>query len=302
MRHVTRLCIGAAAALTISVAAQAADLSAPVSKKPALNWTGWYAGVSAGYGWSNSHVDPTGSTVFCIDANIGGSRCTPAPPFVGPNSLSVAQAGAIPPSLLTHPAGAMLGGHAGYNYQAGSALYGVETDISWTNIDGSNTQSGAGPVFPLVGFGNSVNAQALAEQKLRYFGTLRGRAGYLPADSLLLFVTGGLAYGQLKSSTTLTEALSTGTCACGPITPALGSVSTTRAGWTVGFGAEFILPQQQHWSFKAEYLYFDLGNVSYQSALTLADTAGRPVTAVAVSSSATLTGSIFRAGFNYLFN
>jgi outer membrane immunogenic protein len=200
----------------------------------------------------------------------------------------------------------MLGGHVGYDYQAGSVVYGVETDFSWTNINGSNTQSGSAAVFPgLAGFGvlPVIGGQASAEQHLRYFGTLRGRLGYLPADSLLLFVTGGLAYGQVKSTTAVGESISDpfGFCFCGPIAPALASTTTTRAGWTVGFGAEFILPQQQNWSFKAEYLYFDLGTINQQSILTLADAAGVPLSAVAVTSSSQFTGSIIRAGLNYRF-
>jgi opacity protein-like surface antigen len=62
------------------------------------------------------------------------------------------------------------------------------------------------------------------------------------------------------------------------------------------------LPQQQHWSFKAEYLYFNLGSASYQSALTMADTNGVPATAVAVNTNVDFSGSIFRAGFNYRFD
>jgi outer membrane immunogenic protein len=311
MRLVTRLWIGVTAAATLSVVAQAADYRPPVSKKPAITWTGWYVGASAGYGWSNSHVDPRGNTAFCTDTpGTFGLLCTNfAPPFTTSNTLSTAQAVAIPPSLVTHPSGALVGGHIGYDYQSGSVVYGIETDISWTNINGSNSQSGSAFVFPnfaalgIGGVSPVVNAQAIAEQHLRYFGTVRGRIGYLPADSLLLFATGGLAYGQVKSSTNIGESIADpfGICFCGPVAPALGSLSQTRVGWTVGFGAEFILPQQEHWSFKAEYLYFNLGNISYQSTLTLNDAAGVPLTAVAVSSSSTFTGSLFRAGFNYRF-
>jgi outer membrane immunogenic protein len=313
MRHVTRLCIGVTAAMTLSVAAQAADLRPPVSKAPAMTWTGWYIGASAGYGWSNSHVDPRATTALCNDTNIGSAFCTPFPALgLGPNLLSGAQSAAVPASLLTHPSGGMLGAHLGYDYQVGSIVYGAETDISWTNINGSNTQSGSAQVFPtnfLFGFA-AINAQAVAEQRFRYFGTARGRLGYLPAESLLLFVTGGLAYAQVSSSLTVGEGLTSvlpavcflGAAGCGPITPALGSISQTRVGWTAGFGAEFILPQQQHWSFKAEYLYFNLGSASYQSALTMADTNGVPATAVAVNTNVDFSGSIFRAGFNYRFD
>jgi outer membrane immunogenic protein len=292
MRHVTRLCIGATAAMTLSVVAQAADMRAPVSKSPAMTWTGWYVGASAGYGWSNSNVDPTGSAVFC-NPTIGG--CITSPTF------SNAQVAAIPPTLPTHPSGAVLGGHIGYNYQTSAWVTGVETDISWTGINGSNTQTGAAESIVAGFLPASIAAQAIAEQHLRYFGTVRGRLGYLPAESLLLFVTGGLAYGQVKATTTLAEA-TLNAAGLNP-TPGLGSVSTTKAGWTAGFGAEYVFPQQQHWSLKAEYLYFDLGSVNYPSTtMTLATPGGVPFTAVAASSSSKITGSIFRAGLNYMFN
>ena len=170
----------------------------------------------------------------------------------------------------------MLGGHLGYDYQFGSWVAGLETDLSWTNFNGSSTQFGGAHVFPAFP-GLAITSQATAEQRFRYFGTLRARLGYLPAESLLLFVTGGLAYAQASASFSLAEGLTPGTCGgpgCGPIAPAISSYSRTRVGGTVGFGAEFILPQQKHWSFKAEYLYFNLGSAEQQSALLLADTTG----------------------------
>src|SRR5438034_1145378 len=114
MQYVSRLCLGVATAIALSLTAQAADMRAPVSRMPTVTWTGWYAGVSAGYGWSNSHVDPRGSTALCNDATLAIFACTPNPPLVGANSLSAAQAAAIPITLATHPSGAMLGAHIGY--------------------------------------------------------------------------------------------------------------------------------------------------------------------------------------------
>jgi hypothetical protein len=61
-----------------------------------------------------------------------------------------AQAAAVPAALLTHPSGGTLGGQIGYNYQAGAVVVGVETDLSWTNIEGSDARVG-GPVG-VVGF------------------------------------------------------------------------------------------------------------------------------------------------------
>jgi outer membrane immunogenic protein len=292
MRYLTQVCVGAMAALASLATTQAADLRAPVSRAPAMNWTGWYVGASAGYGWSNSHVDPFTGVAFC-NTDLGG--CTNGPAFANAQALSV------PPALFTHPTGALLGGHLGYNYQWDSFVAGVETDISWTNINGSNTQSGAQLVAdPIFVNTTSISATALAEQHLRFFGTLRARLGYLPADTLLLFVTGGLAYGQVQTTTSVNEVI-LGGCFCSPITPSVGSLTTTKAGWTAGFGLEYAFSRP--WSFKAEYLYFSFGGMTYaQTPLTLANGAGVPFTAVSVGTNTSFAASVIRLGLNYKIN
>jgi outer membrane immunogenic protein len=77
----------------------------------------------------------------------------------------------------------------------------------------------------------------MANYKLDWFGTARGRVGFLPTDRVLLHATGGLAYRQLSATA--------------PLIPL--SWGSTRAGWTVGAGAEVAL--DHNWSFKVEYLH-----------------------------------------------
>ena len=72
---------------------------------------------------------------------------------------------------------------------------------------------------------------------------------------VLLYVTGGLAYGGLKTTGALagvTANLSPGRV--------VGSSTETRVGWTVGAGVEGMITQ--NWTAKLEYLYMDLGSVS----------------------------------------
>ena len=92
--------------------------------------------------------------------------------------------------------------------------------------------------------------------KLDWFGTVRGRLGFLATPTFLLYGTGGLAYGRVASATvnsfTATPDIYT------------GSTSTTRAGWTAGAGGEWMFAP--NWSAKAEYLYVDLGTVGYNVA------------------------------------
>jgi outer membrane immunogenic protein len=103
----------------------------------------------------------------------------------------------------TKPSGFEGGVQAGYNWQSGPWVFGVEGDIEAT---------GAADTFAPWKFSNP------------WFGTLRGRAGYA-VNNVLFYGTGGLAFGELRGDTFgLTE-------------------SHTTAGWTVGLGAEVGLSQ-----------------------------------------------------------
>ena len=98
----------------------------------------------------------------------------------------------------TRPSGFVGGAQAGYNWQTGPWVFGVEGDLQAT---------GASDTFAPWKFSNP------------WFGTLRGRAGYA-LNNVLLYGTAGLAFGELSGQTFgLTE-------------------SHTNAGWTVGLGAE----------------------------------------------------------------
>jgi outer membrane immunogenic protein len=91
-------------------------------------------------------------------------------------------------------------------------------------------------------------------------------AGYLALPSLLAYVTAGLAYGGASSNTTFTEQV-TGACACGASPSVAGSTSAPRAGWTAGAGLEYMFAP--NWTVKAEYLYYDLGSVTYTNPLSV---------------------------------
>jgi outer membrane immunogenic protein len=107
--------------------------------------------------------------------------------------------------------GVVGGGQIGYNYQFSQFLAGVEADIQGTSMS--------------HGRGNI---------SLPWFGTVRGRVGYLVTPTLLLYGTGGFAYGGVEAF----------------------NQSNTRTGWTAGGGAEWMF--MPNWSAKIEYLYTDL--------------------------------------------
>jgi outer membrane immunogenic protein len=127
------------------------------------------------------------------------------------------------------PSGGLVGLTLGYNWQGiGSPwVFGLEGDINWSDMKGS--------------FANLV-CPIGCEIKNEWFGTVRGRVGYA-VDRLMPYVTGGLAFGEVKASIN-----------------GIGTTSDTNFGWVVGAGLEGALAP--NWTAKIEYLYMDLGNTN----------------------------------------
>jgi len=183
----------AVGALMSAQCAVAADLSvAPLYKAPppavapAYNWSGFYLGINGGGGWGHSNWDTSSDRI----------------------GLS----------------GGLVGGTAGYNWQLGNAVLGIEGDIDWANLKGTNS---------------STLCPAGCSTSDTWLSTVRGRAGYA-FGGVLPYLTGGLALGDIRAAT-----------------PGFAGASNTSAGWTAGGGIEFGLTG--NWSAKAEYLYVDLG-------------------------------------------
>jgi outer membrane immunogenic protein len=119
------------------------------------------------------------------------------------------------------------------------------------------------------------------------------------ANRGLLFVTGGLAIAGVSSS-----GLVTILCAlCVPQSPLVqwgGSSSSTRTGYTIGGGFEYALTD--HWTSKAEYLYYDLGNASHPLNLLINAGFSAPIPYLTLGSTvSSVRGSIVRMGINYKF-
>jgi len=137
-------------------------------------------------------------------------------------------------------------------------------------------------------------------KEVDYLGTVRGRLGWLATPGLLVYGTGGLAYGEVKASTTIFQSIAP---TLAGVTPNFGTgsgVSQTRTGWTAGGGVEWML--DPHWSFKAEYLYYDLGTVTYNAVLVDSGTPVNPFFANNVQTSTRFNGNIARVGLNYQFH
>lgn len=124
-----------------------------------------------------------------------------------------------------HSSGFIGGAHAGYNWQFQSWVLGVETDFNGTSIKGDDNGTGG----------------TLDQTKVKWLGSLRGRAGYA-WDHFLVYATGGWAYAELEHFND---------------SGAGETFSKTQNGWTVGGGLEYAI--DNNWSVRAEYRYYDLG-------------------------------------------
>ena len=146
------------------------------------------------------------------------------------------------------------------------------------------------------------------DAKIDWFGTARGRLGFLVTDQLLLNATGGLAYGEVKLSG-LTNASLAGTIAGVPVqggTSIAFGDSRTNVGWTVGGGIEgkfwgWLSPA---WSWKAEYLYIDLGSLDTVTLRGPSTAVGNlfgntTMTIGPLTTHTRFTDNIVRVGLNY---
>ena len=259
------LAVSAGSALAADLPSKkAAPLLPPPPPPPAL-WTGFYVGLNAGYTWS--------------DSNTTSIATSPVIPGALPAVLSAFGSGIV----STNSDGFIGGGQIGYNYQFANAFVaGIEADIQ--GVAGSN--NAATSVSGVAGFSSTLSAS----RSLDYLGTVRGRIGYLITPSLLVYGTGGLAYGQANLTTSVLQVAGAAT-----VGTSAGTFSDTRVGWTAGGGVEWLfLPK---WSAKVEYLYYDLGSVTTNSTLAFPG-----VVVGATQSSARFNGHVVRAGVNYHFN
>jgi len=292
-----RLSVAAALVGALSGSAFAADLpsrKAPpvfVPPPPPLLWTGFYVGLNAGGTFdNNSSVNTVASPIYIHP----GIR----------TASEVAAASAVSSWLSPSNGGFIGGGQVGYNYQLyTNFLVGIEADIQGI-AQGSSGVNGAN-VAPTGSGGNFWAGFTQVNRSLDYLGTVRGRVGYLFTPSLLVYGTGGLAYGGVNFSTSIFDAgvrSGGGRFDSPAIYTGAASYSDTLVGWTAGGGVEWMfLP---NWSAKLEYLYYDLGSVSNNFvAVRPSNTFANGVAGIAaVQSTTRFDGHVIRAGVNYHFN
>jgi len=277
----------AALAVAGAFAAQAADLPtrkeapAPVFVPPPFTWTGFYIGVNAGGVWS------TGKATTTLFANGLPFASIQNPSFLygyWPNG-----------GLKNDQAGFIGGGQAGYNYQWGAWVFGVETDFDGSSLSQSKTFIGPSFANPVVGpvFGTNDFLTASGKISLDWLGSTRGRIGFVatPDNRLMFYGTGGVAYGGGSAHLNVYDN------ANGWFWQS-GNQNESRVGWTVGGGVEYAWTNNV--IIGAEYLYYNLGSKTFYA---LPNVVASSVLGANVYSSTKINfeGSVARARISYKF-
>ena len=161
----TTVSLGVLGLVSPALGADLPYAKAPVIAAPVYDWTGFYVGVFGGGGYGNHNV------------NNSTGPAAPLAPF----------------SANYTSQGGVAGGEAGYNWQSGSYVVGIEGDLFWSGIRGNDASQFAAGNFPGV---TSIDAD-----NLRWGGTVRVRVGYT-LDRWMLFFTGGYAFGDIDHTNT----------------------------------------------------------------------------------------------------
>jgi outer membrane immunogenic protein len=211
MKHIAIVLLAASSLAGFSGIVSAADMpaKAPVLKAPAgfsaIDWSGFYFGVHGGYGRDDfrgtyDDGENTGDMRFGVGGGLAGLQ-------------------------------------AGYNWQFGRIVYGVEIDGSWANLKGSRLDGD----------------DDRQEFKTSALASARGRAG-IAIDNALVYTTLGLGYARSKFTVT------------GGDVPSPADAQLNAFGYVSGLGLEWAFAPG--WSLRGEYLYYGFNKRREQTALT----------------------------------
>jgi outer membrane immunogenic protein len=251
----------------VSVVALVLASPAIAASPPIYSWTGFYVGANAGYSWGN------------VDTNLNDRGL--ANGFGLATGFTNTLPGSFPVSL--RPEGFIGGAQAGYNWQVNpSWLWGIEADLQ-----GSAEKDHANRLFSYGCDveGSTCNLAQTRDAKIEWFGTVRGRIGWLSTPTNLLYLTGGLAYGRVSASGTVTDDIrNTGASF-------IFGDARLKAGFAVGGGFEAAFANSTRWTLKLEYLYINLGSIGGSGI--------EPISGSVYSWDAKFVDHIIRVGVNY---
>jgi len=214
MKTITAVLLASAATFGLAGAALAAD---PILPPPAdiyipeaggVDWSGFYIGANVGYGWGTVEYDS-----FAVDDDEYDVD------------------------------GWLFGVQAGANAQFDSIVVGIEGDIAWSGLSGTDVID-AGPID-------------YVERDINWIGTVRGRLGFA-AENFLIYGTAGVAFAD--STATLVDFDGDD----------YSEDSNVHTGWVAGVGAEVLVTDSM--SLKAEYLYHSFGSEEYDYDISSGDT------------------------------
>jgi len=237
------LLAGVAAAVSLSQGASAADmaLKAAPPPPPVPVWTGFYIGVHGGAAWQSA----------------------PGWNYLDPNAPANGLAAITGISPVDDKEGGVGGIQGGYNWQfAPNWLVGIEGDISWTSLSDHRTV----PMFSAAGVpvvGTSVAMSANTE----WLSSVRGKFGFIGWNTLW-YATGGVAWANIEYSATATV----GAPVVAPLTQSNTSFNTTKTGWVLGGGAEWMATTNV--LLRVEYLYYGINSGNTASSPFNPPTAG----------------------------
>jgi outer membrane immunogenic protein len=227
----------AVAAALVATPAVAADMAVkappPTSPKPAPSWTGFYIG---------GNVDAviqqvSGTSDFLQPGDPGGAS---NPQANNPTSTN-----------------AIGGVQFGYNWQFDPRwLVGIEGDWDFTHTRYSFCRQT--DTLSVACFDNNNGFETIGSNT-DWLATLRGRFGFVNSSNILLYVTGGVAWGRVN--TNLAQSCLVDGCGDSIIKLAASNSSATdKAGWVAGLGAA--IPIDRNWSARLEWLHIDLGTIT----------------------------------------
>jgi outer membrane immunogenic protein len=260
----------AAVSSILGPAAHAADmpLRALPPPPPVFSWTGFYVGGNVDYNWQSS------SATWAAAGALPGA------------------AGLVNGQSFSTGASSMSGGfHGGFNWQFASAwVAGIEGDYSFTKAGGGNPQpwinaagvvGAAGPTQALTGMTSTLDNLA----------TVRGRLGFLVLPTVMLYGTGGGAWGKISEFGNAQSNIP------GSLYLANSTFSSTASGWVAGGGLEWMF--WHNWTVRWEYLHYDLS--AAQNVSVVGTAAGGAASTVSTFGWSGMKVDEVRAGLSYKF-
>lgn len=268
------------------------------TEESAKTFMGFYGGINVGDAFANTKTLNTNSR------NI--QYCTVEQGCLNANTISSISATSASSSFSLSDSSFLGGGQVGYNHKMyKNYIIGLETDIQGFGKRNQNRSSNASVNYTTNNKLQSISTNIVTSKNIDFIGSLRGKLGYLVRSNVSIYGTGGLAYGNVGSKTNIQQSYGflANTDGIAPNWGSAGKYSNTRVGFALGGALEWMF--RANLSAKIEYLYYNLGDVTYNSG-NLVDVITVPYTPQnyftnTMSSTTRFDGNILRLGLNYHF-